>query len=905
MNIALVAAYAWSDGGQQLRVRVEARGSRFTAYVDGKMRQDTVLDAAGGTGDLVLGVTDTDSVATLPRPRGIASVRVTDLDTGQLLYEDQFGAGYERNWANTGAAVRDGDVIGFPDGGSLRLKNKRWTNYAVDATFQNVQGASIIVRNTDDATAVAYHVLPFGWLSDGFLLGADTQFNINYSGPLVEPDREQSTRSTVAMALASYPRALLLFGVAAVAVLAFQLVPLRAPAIMLPAIPSRVRRWLPWAAAVTVSAAAFGVSLFLHHYYSADLPHGPDPVSYLFQAKIIASGHFSAPAPPVEPPFTYFYPTFTPVSNGHWASIYPFGHPLMLAIGLRIGAVWLIPPLLAGLSVLMIFAIGRELFGVRVGIVAAILMAASPFAMVSATDYMSHNTAVFYLLGSLLCLTKARRQPLLLGLLAGLLFGLLLNTRPLTTTALVPPFGALLLARLLPRERRRTGAMELGGFIAGALVMVGAYLLYNYGTTGDAFTSTAAASGDLGDSVGFSGRHSVGVGAANLQTDMAYLLLILNGWPTYIGVMFVLVPFIAGTRNAWDWFLLACAVSAMGVYILYEGNGIQYGPRYWYEATPFLMLLAARGADRAALLLGEVASFVSNRLRWRIVPRRWAGGVVVYAFVAALVGFSLYSWLLGRNVRYRVFASDVPESAQSLKGFNDIDRRLQDKIDEANLRNALVLVEPCFWQCYGSVFWLNDPWLDGDVVYAQDDPMYRVDVLAAFPDRDVYFARYRGEVLLEPYTLERARSGRDPVVRPEKQDVVSAKELKAVLPPVTPVPTLSAEDIPARDQQRRADLEAVKGALETYRSRYGAYPPTGEVHSLCYFPADAGCKLQEVLFPLPKDARNVGYWYQSDGTSFVLFASLEGDPVASDCPRPIPYTIRQFSKLYCVRSDAN
>jgi 4-amino-4-deoxy-L-arabinose transferase-like glycosyltransferase len=576
----------------------------------------------------------------------------------------------------------------------------------------------------------------------------------------------------------------------------------------------------------------------------------------------------------------------------------------MLAIGIKIGAVWVIPPLLAGLSVMMIFAVGRNLFSTRVGLVAAVLLAASPFAMVSATDYMSHNTAVFYLLASLLCLTLLRKQPLVFGLLAGLCFGLLLNTRPLTTTALVPPFGGVLLAGMLPRGQRWPGARALFAFVAGVTVMLGAYLLYNYGTTGDPFYSTAASSGDLGDAVGFAGRHSVGAGAANLETDMAFLLLILNGWPTYIGLMFVLVPFIAGTRNPWDWFLLAGAVSAMGAYVLYEGNGIQYGPRYWYEATPFLMLLSARGADRAATLLGEAGALVRRRVGGGAQGGRWAGAVVVYGFVAALVAFSLYSWLLGRNIRYHVFASMIPESAQSLKGWNDIDDRLQKKIDDAHLHHALVLMEPCFWQCYGSVFWLNDPGLDGNVVYAQDSPSVRADVLAAFPDRDVYFARYRGEVVLEPFTLDRGRTGHDPA-GDAGGELVTARELLAVLPPVTPAPAYPAEGYALRDEQRRRDLSVVSTALDTYRMRHGSYPATGDVHSLCYFPVDAGCKLQEVLWPLPRDPGEAGYWYQSDGRSYVLFASLEGQPVVSDCPRPLPHILGASDNMYCVRSSGD
>ncbi len=180
--------------------------------------------------------------------------------------------------------------------------------------------------------------------------------------------------------------------------------------------------------------------------------------------------------------------------------------------------------------------------------------------------------------------------------------------------------------------------------------------------------------------------------------------------------MFVLLPFVLGSRTMWDWFFLTCALFLIGVYTLYIGNEIMYGPRYWYPAAPFLMLLAARGAERAAVLLTDAAGSSRAAVTRDGEPPRWAGVLVVYALVAALIGSSVLGWLLSRDIAWS--ADFVPETAISLKGFSQADDRLIRVIEDAHLKNALVLVEECtIWQCYGTAFGLNSAdtgWRRGD-----------------------------------------------------------------------------------------------------------------------------------------------------------------------------------------------
>ncbi len=753
INLVLVAGYLWSRGGQTTLVRVEASGNEFVAYVDGRpaLRAEFPAPQEGG---LVLSLADTENrIPSLPEPRGIDYVRVTDLASGDLLFEDDFSSGYDSEWVNSsGAFESESGVLGVQGEGRIVLSDRAWRDYAVDVQYKNIISATILLRAQDAGTGVSYRFHPPG---HAFALVEDFDNVDIVPGGKVELKRSGTLKSLVAMTLNPYPLALALLAVGAVAVGALQFVAIPQEFLRRVRLPPS----LPWLAAGALTVAAFAVTVYLMSTYVSRMPHVPDAVSYIFQAKLLASGRFSAPPPPVPEAFEFYATSFIGISDGKWASIYPFGHPLALAVGERLGAMWLIPPLLGAACVAMTFVVGRTIYGVRVGLLAALLLAASPFFMMTASNFMSHNTAAFYILGALLFLALGDKRPVLFGLVAGLFFGLLFNTRPLTAVVLVPPFGVMLLSSLLSRERRRPALQRLCAFVAGGLLMVVAYFVYNYGTTGDPFTNGYQASADLTETVGFGGAHSVTVGIQNEKTQLEFLVLVLNGWPSYVGLMFVLLPLIFPSRNRWDWFLMVSTVLVMGCYTLFEGEGIMHGPRYWYEAVPFLMLLAARGADRAAEVLACAAGSARRALGGGEGRPLWAGVLVVYALVFALVGSGVYGWLLGREEGWQdIF---VPERPESLEGLYGVDDRLVRLVDETELDNALVLVEPCDlswnWGCYGSVFWLNSPTLDGDVVFAKDLKKHREEILRAFPGREVYIATYRTPSLV-PLSGEAAPS---------------------------------------------------------------------------------------------------------------------------------------------------
>lgn len=750
VNLLLLVVYLWSRGGQTIHVRVEARGDEFTAYIDGQLRARAQFDAPE-EGGMVVALQDTEQqkIPSLPNPRGIDSLRVTDLQSGNVLFEDGFSSGYAPQWTEVTGTLNNRDGVLDSDGpGELAINDRVWRDYAVDVEYKNITNGAVTIRTEDGTTGVAYRFTLFRDPFDELALLDQGETVARVGGEPIELKRTETIKALVAMVLRPYPLVLLLIGVGFGAVFALQFLRIsRMPLRFSPVVAK-----LPWFAIGALAAGAFGITLFLNYVVGSHMPHVPDELSYIFQAKLFASGRLTAPPPPIPEAFHFTAP-FSPllrISDEAWTSVYPFGHPLLLAFGAKVGAVWLIPPLIGAGSVALIFLVGRHIYNTRVGLLAALLLTTSPFFLMTTTNFMSHNTAALYLLASVLFLALIDRRPVVYGILAGLFFGLLFNTRPFTAVVLMPAFGAFLLSPLLASDRRILGAKQIGAFVGGGLVMLLAYLLYNYGTTGDAFRTAYTASGDPAEAIGFRDGHTVNLGVQNEKTWVAHLLLVLNGWPQYIGLMFVLLPIVLAMRHRWDWFLLGCVVSTMAAWMLYWSHSIIYGPRYWYEAVPFLMLLTARGADRTSELLASGAGWLRYRLSGFAIDRRplWAGVVVVYAFVFALVGGSLYGWLLGNQEPWRGLPL-TPQTAADLEGFWGMDDRLVELIDSAELDNALILVEDCprDWQCYASVAWMNSPLLDGDIVFARDVAERREEIIRAFPGRDVYLATFRSPSL--------------------------------------------------------------------------------------------------------------------------------------------------------------
>jgi hypothetical protein len=228
------------------------------------------------------------------------------------------------------------------------------------------------------------------------------------------------------------------------------------------------------------------------------------------------------------------------------------------------------------------------------------------------------------------------------------------------------------------------------------------------------------------DRVGFGPGHglleqgnTVWSGLGSAMVSVGHLATHLLGWPA-LSLAFPVLLFLFRPRYWWDLFLAATALSLVVAYVLYWTNGDVFGPRYIFESCSALLILTATGIVRVG--------------GW--VQGKWRAAYV--GLLVALVCVDLLVYLPGQFRRYH-----------GLYGITDEPRRT---LEAAHLHRALVIVRDVNgWKDYAVAFSMNEPELDGDVVYASECPEFSEQLLVQYSEYAVYY--YDG-LQVRPYVRE-------------------------------------------------------------------------------------------------------------------------------------------------------
>jgi hypothetical protein len=733
LNALLAVLYVWSWPGYTTDVSVDVVGTHYHAVMDGReiIDGDVPGPASGG---VTLSMHGEDSLPTGAGAPRVRSFQVTDTQTGSRLLGDDFTGG-SGAWA--GNQTWPGGWVPAASG-LLTTGERTWTDYRVDLVLQNPITVDLFVRYTDDGTNVHLNFRPWRDLDSGLVAEQTGVVVGTLPGHPMQLDSLQTVRGLLAVVLRLYPW----FALAS-ALLSLTFILMGRVEWM------GARRWVireppAWAftqAATSLAAIAVVGLAYAQTVYLERIPHVPDSAIYLFQAKMFAAGLIAAPAPAVPESFEVFPDYMVPL-RGLWVSQYPFGHPLLLALGERLGQAWLVAPVVGGLSVLVVFWMGRTMYSSKTGLLGALLLVASPFFQMSNVDFMSHGSGALYLLCAVLGLVtmisrRSRRARILGAAVSGVALGLLFNTRPLTGAASVVVVGLFVVVHLL-RDRRRLP--EVLGLAAGGGLLLLAYFAYNSYLMGSPLATpyTLGNTASL-DNLGFSGHLTVERALSNVYTSLTLLDVVLFAWPAGVALLLVLFPFVLGSMNRWDYLLGELALGTVVAWFFYIDPFIMYGPRLWYEMAPLLVLLAARGISVGVVRARSLACALGrgDRSEWIVEP-------VAALVIASLVLFSFLTWW-GPPAPTQAAYVYVPQNVHHLSGFNSTDARILDVVHAQGLHTAVVLVaDDCpGWWCYGSVFPENDPLLQGDIIYARDrgpDATQRLREL--YPQRRFYRATY-------------------------------------------------------------------------------------------------------------------------------------------------------------------
>ena len=502
--------------------------------------------------------------------------------------------------------------------------------------------------------------------------------------------------------------------------------------------------WAPRLRGKAARSAVLGliltVSLASSFYTSIALfdmmPHIYDAQSYYFQAKLFAAGMLYAPAPPSPEAFEV---PFSVVHDGKWFSMYTPGASLVLAVGVKAGVAWLVEPLLAVGGVLLTYIVTARLFGARTALLAAALMASSPFLHLQAGSFMSHVPGMFWgLLAFLAAVRYCEQRSLRWALTGATALGWLFLTRELSAIVYAATVGGYVAWRngvtiwRIPGERRRFVADAAGAGLCLALCAL-AYLSYNWALTGSSTVlprllfSPQENSYGFGDGIGFYGRHTLGSGLVNADEMLTSLAITLFGWPFSVALAVIALPFLLRRATAWDRVLGALALGFVVAYIGLYYHGITYGPRYYLDALPALVILAARGFVALATTAGAFGQALGRR---RAAPRAELAALLLCA--ALLACNAAYFWPQQGRI-YRELAKRPGQSSLTLGAL--VERRLAGRV--AAVPNAVVVTRD--WGLLSILGPLNCPRLDCATVFAYaPDENADMRLRAAFPGRSWY-----------------------------------------------------------------------------------------------------------------------------------------------------------------------
>jgi 4-amino-4-deoxy-L-arabinose transferase-like glycosyltransferase len=296
---------------------------------------------------------------------------------------------------------------------------------------------------------------------------------------------------------------------------------------------------------VILIAFSMGMSALVSRVVFERLPHLEDEVAYLFQAKTYARGRLVVDIP--EPRRAYWQPFVVDyLPTGERFSKYTPGWPALLAIGVLLGQPWVVNAFLAGVTVALVYRLGREIFNADVGVIAAALTAFSPMALLLNATLMGHTAALFAvtLFFYAYWRIERNRHAVRWGVVAGAALGLVVTTRPLTAVGIAAPFVAWSILRLLMDAARRDderGAlrqtlMPLLALAGVTLIISAAVPVYNYAATREPSKNLYTLVWPY-DRIGFGaaneyGRsgHTLEKGFRHVRFDLSLMAADLYGW---------------------------------------------------------------------------------------------------------------------------------------------------------------------------------------------------------------------------------------------------------------------------------------------------------------------------------------------------------------------------------------
>ncbi len=333
------------------------------------------------------------------------------------------------------------------------------------------------------------------------------------------------------------------------------------------------------------------VSLIIATSALKEFPNSADEYAYLFQAIDFSEARLWSTVHD-HPEFFEF--DHIVQKDNKWISRFPPGWPLVLSIAFILSTPPFLINIVCGILALYFFYRLIELiYDAHIALWSVLAVTASSFFLFNAASFFSHVVSMLYVvLAIYLTLLYFRDGRNWRAALAGLFVGMLAITRPYTAVLLFVVFYGWIISKYGFRSLKPLVAIAVG-----ALPCIGLYLWYNGATTGNILLPVTVWAYPE-EKLGFYGDHTFALGVKHIIKRLLMFIYWVSPHFLLLYLILILRPAKSFIRRRPEDLFFAVLVIGYILYYSYGGN--QYGPRFYFEAFPFLVAFVAARAIKEA-----------------------------------------------------------------------------------------------------------------------------------------------------------------------------------------------------------------------------------------------------------------------------------------------------------------
>lgn len=352
------------------------------------------------------------------------------------------------------------------------------------------------------------------------------------------------------------------------------------------------------------------LSLLVATFVLQWFPNSADEYVYLHQAETLGGGKLAQEAHPLK---SFFHFNHLAHKDGITVGRFPPGWPLLLSLPFLFNfPAWLLNPLLGVITLWLFYRFAHRFYGQKVAKWSLISLAFTGFYLFNSASYFSHTSCLLFCLAFVYCAHLYREKKLArYALLAGVFLGMVAIIRYLTAVLIFLPFLVAFLYELRWRTIRPLLLMGLG-----ALPSMAFLLWYNFQITGNALLPVTIWV-DPAETLGFVKGHTPLKGVEHVIRRGLLFLYWSSPALLLLYLFFLVHRIIRGNERLLHPEDYCLVLLFAGYFFYHHPGGNQYGPRFLFEAYPFVVVFV-------------VQQVLSSRAKWPVAL--WLAGMI-YAVV--------------------------------------------------------------------------------------------------------------------------------------------------------------------------------------------------------------------------------------------------------------------------------